>query len=282
MVRADLPDVRYFLRMGEASVLSSLVWSEFSSALMVRGQCDAGEKRGYDCWPSSMVNPITSTRPYRQVRWHFPRKHRVWRRGNVMLSQKIYILVVRPLLNFPKHTWFFCMTSTAWFRRSSLSAQLWRDPPSSLTGIICCISPEVLTPFPWIDWEYFFHSMESFESLSILNTELPLGCVGGFWTTDWGVFVLAWETGFALFFNLLTEGFFFWDALCTTAILATTGLELSSEEVMRGRLRLPLTSFHFWDLAWPFTCVGLCAFMILWSTTTLVGADQNKKGAGCK
>lgn len=73
----NLPDGRYLRRMVEASVLSSLVSSALSKALMVSGQCEAGEKSGYDCWPSSMVNPSTSTRPYRQVKKHFPRKHRV-------------------------------------------------------------------------------------------------------------------------------------------------------------------------------------------------------------
>lgn len=66
--------------MDDASDLLCLVLMELSTALMERGECEAGEKIGYDCWPSSMVKPITSTRPYRQVRKHLPRKHRVCRR----------------------------------------------------------------------------------------------------------------------------------------------------------------------------------------------------------
>lgn len=72
-----LPGERYLRRMTEISDLSSRLLLQLPRAVMVRGQCDAGEKSGYDCWPSSMMNPITSIRPNRQVKKHFPRKHRV-------------------------------------------------------------------------------------------------------------------------------------------------------------------------------------------------------------
>ncbi|MEQ2165537.1 hypothetical protein GOODEAATRI_017850 [Goodea atripinnis] len=58
-------------------------------------------------------------------------------------------------------------------------------------------------------------------------------------------FFLFSETVFGLFFNLLTEGFFFTDTWCSFIILTITGLELSSEGLMEDLHRLLLTSFHF-------------------------------------
>lgn len=125
-------------------------------------------------------------------------------------------------------------------------------------------------PFSRIDWEYSLQSSKSSDS-SIVNEEFPLAWVWGFFDDDWGELFFDSETGFALFFNLLTDGFLFIDALCSVTTVAMTGLEFSSEEVTGGLHRFPFTFFHFWDLTWPLACEGFFTFMILSSTTCSCG-----------
>lgn len=236
---------------------------------MVSGQCEAGEKSVYDSWPSSMVKPSTSTRPYRQVKEHFPLKHRVCSRI-VKEDSLCYVWSGHICQGILAHTWSFCMTSTAWFFRWFLSAQWCRDSPSSRPGFTSGFSSDVSVPFSCIDWEYSLQSSRSSDS-SIVNNEFPLASVWGFLKGDWEELILDSETDFALFFNLLTDVFLFTAALCSVAITAITGLVFSSEEVMGGLHRFPFTFFHFWDLAWPLPGEGFFTFMFLSSTICSCG-----------
>lgn len=169
-----------------------------------------------------------------------------------------------------EHTWSFCMTSIAWFFRWFLSAQWCRDSASSLPGFTSGVSSRVSVPFSFKDREYSLQSSKSSVS-SIVNNEFPLASVWGFFKADWEELILDSETDFTLFFNLLTDGFLFTDALCSVAITAITGLVFSSVEVMGGLHRFPFTFFHFWDLAWPLPGEGFFTFMFLSSTNCSCG-----------
>lgn len=153
------------------------------------------------------------------------------------------------------------MTSTAWFFRSSLSAQWWRDSPSSLPDRI---SPEGLDAFillNWTDWEYSLHSSSSSDLLSTVNTKFPLVWDWAFFGSVWWEFFLDSGTDFTLFFKRLTVGFFFTDIWCSLIILIIAGVELSSDGVTGILHRFPLISFHFWDLVVSLTWGFFFTFM---------------------
>lgn len=166
------------------------------------------------------------------------------------------------------------MTSTAWFFRSSLSAQWWRDSPSSLPDRISSGAPDVSILLSWTDWEYSLHSSRSSDPLSTVNTEFPLVWDWGFFGSVWWEFFLDSVADFALFFKRLTLGFFFTDIWCSLIILIIAGVELSSDDVVGILHRFPLMSFHFWDLPCSLTWAFFFTFMI--DRFIHVGASKNQ------
>lgn len=166
------------------------------------------------------------------------------------------------------------MMSTAWFFRSSLSAQWWRASPSSLPDRIPAGALDVSILFSWTDWEYSLHSSTSSNPLSTVNTEFPLVWDWGFFGSVWGEVFLDSVADFALFFKRLTLGFFFTDIWCSLIILIIAGVELSSDDVTGTLHRFPLMSFHFWDLACSLTWAFFFTFMT--ERFVHVGASKNQ------
>ena len=162
------------------------------------------------------------------------------------------------------YTWDFCMTSTAWFRSSSLSAQQWKDSPSKRPELTVSTPSADFSPFPSELLPLVLHSCQSSASMFIVTSDFPLVFARYVFSDSKEVCFFSFdpETVMAFLSSLFTLGFFFTAAWCSLIILTITGVDGSSDKFTRVVQRWALVFLHFREEALaPFSGANLFTFM---------------------